>query len=276
MQTAATIAAILGAGVPVLLMLMSLMFRRNIARAWARVGQGASGKDQGAHLPPQVAGFALRNGGKVGAGHLAIDLVQRADLRMKRGGLFAAFTACQRIAVGQTGFVWQARRRLGPLTLLRVADILVEGDGRLEARLFGALTVLRADGVETTLAEAYRYLAELPWAPDAILGNAELAWRMVGPDAAEVKLDTRVGTARVTFLFDASGDITSMEARERPARDSAGRPVRYDWRGQYGDYQDFAGRRLPAYGEVGYAYPEGYEVYYRSRLVGCTPAGRGR
>ena len=94
-------------------------------------------------------------------------------------------------------------------------------------------------------------------------------------DEAEVKLNTRVGTARVVFRFDAHGDIVAMEARERPAADPDGRPVRYDWRGRFGDYRQVGARRLPAYGEVGYVYPDGYEVYFRARVTDCRPvAGR--
>jgi hypothetical protein len=274
MQTAVFVAVFLAAGAMATLLVLGAGFRRRIARMWARVGQGPSGTDQGERLPPLVAAYARRAGGRVGAGHLAVDLVQKADLRLKRGGLFTSFTACQRVAVGRPGFVWHARRRVGPLTLLRVVDCLVEGEGLLEARILGALTVARANGVETTLAEAYRYLAELPWLPDAILGNPDLSWRMVSDREAEVKLDTRVGTARVCFQFDEAGDIVSMQARDRPAQDAKGRPVRYDWRGRFGEYRDFGNRRLPAYGEVGYVYPDGFEVYFRSRLTGCSDAGR--
>ncbi|MEZ5887121.1 MAG: DUF6544 family protein [Paracoccaceae bacterium] len=257
-----------------LVSLFSILFRRKCRDAWTRIAQGPSGIDQSDRLPPLVRDFALRGGAEVGAGHMALVLTQAAELRRKRGGLFARFRARQIVGLGRPGFVWQARQGFGPLTRLRVADVFVEGEGWLEARLFGALTVARANGVETTLGEAYRYLAELPWAPDAILGNPEIAWRMTAEDQAEAKLDTRVGTARVTFRFDAAGDIVAMEARDRPARDAAGKPVRYDWRGQFGDYRQIGARRLPAYGEVGYDYPEGFEIYFRGRITDCQPAPR--
>lgn len=248
---------------------LGLGFSRQSARLWARAGQGPSTQDQGNRLPDPVRDFALRAGAVAGPGHLAMVLTQSAEVRLKRRGLFAPFRARQITALGEAGFVWQARRGFGPLVWLRVVDSLVAGEGRLEARLFGALTVAQARGVETTLAEAFRYLAELPWAPDAILGNPDLDWRMTAPDRTEVKLNTRVGTARVTFQFDATGDIIGMEARDRPATDAEGRPTRYHWRGTFGDYRQVGDRRLPAYGEVGYAYPEGFEVYFRARLTDC-------
>lgn len=269
MLTAALLSMVALAALGLVVAALGLGFSRQAARLWTRAGQGPSTEDQGSRLPDPVRNFALRAGATAGPGHLAMIVTQRAELRLKRGGLFAPFRARQIIALGEAGFVWQARRGFGPLVWLRVIDSLVAGDGRLEARLFGALTVARARGVETTLAEAFRYLAELPWAPDAILGNPDLHWRMTAADEAEVKLNTRVGTARVTFRFDALGDIIGMEARDRPATDAEGRPTRYHWRGTFGDYRQVGARRLPAYGEVGYAYPDGFEVYFRARLTDC-------
>lgn len=250
----------------------ALVAGRKAARLWARAGQGPSPRDQVDKLPPVVRDFALRSGGQVAAGQRALVLTQSADLRLKRGGLFQRYQARQIVALGEASFVWQARRRFGPFSWLQVTDALVAGEGRLEARLFGAMPVARAFGVEVTLAEAFRYLAELPWAPDAILGNPDVEWRMIAPDAAEARINTRVGTARVIFGFDAAGDIVTMQARQRPATDPSGRPVRYDWRGQFGDYRQVGQRRLPTYGEVGYVYPEGYEVYFRGRITDCRTA----
>lgn len=254
------------------LALLAMGFRQRIGSLWKRVGQGPSVQDQSDKLPDLVRDYALRAGAQVAAGQLALILTQKADLRMKRGGLFKTFQAHQIIALGEAGFAWHARRGIGPLTWLRVVDVFAGGEGSLEARFFGALTVARANGVETTLGEAFRYLAELPWAPDAMLGNPVLQWRQSGEREVEVKMNTRVGTARVSFRFDENGDIIAMEARDRPATDPAGRPVRYDWRGRFGDYRQVGSRRLPAYGEVGYAYPDGYEVYFRARITDCRPA----
>ncbi|MGB3148411.1 MAG: DUF6544 family protein [Paracoccaceae bacterium] len=249
-----------------MLAVQNLFFRRRISRLWQRVGQGPSPQAPSAGLPPLMRNYALRAGANPKAGDIAAILSQKAELRLKRGGLFTRLKARQHVALGEVGFVWHAQRRFGPLNILRVIDSYVGGEGRLEARLLGLVTVARGKGVELTLAEAYRYLAELPWAPDAILGNPALEWRIVGDSEIEARLNTRVGTARVVFEFDAAGDIVGMQARERPATDADGRPVRYDWRGRFGDYERIGERRLPTYGEVGYDYPEGYEVYFRARI----------
>ena len=251
--------------------LASRLFRAKGLKLAARLHQGPSGRDRSADLPPLVAAYARRASAEAGAGLCAISFAQAGELRLKRGGFFVKVSARQVAGIGRSGFIWEARQSFGPFTKLRVIDALVEGDGLLDVRFLGAIPVARASDVETTLAQAYRYLAELPWVPDAILGNPELQWRMTEDRVAEVKLDTRVGTARVTFRFDAAGDIIEMAARERPARDQKGRAVRYDWRGRYGEYAQIGNRRLPAYGEVGYVYPEGYEIYFRGRIRDYRP-----
>ena len=50
-------------------------------------------------------------------------------------------------------------------------DAFVQGAGRLTVQLYGLITVANAAGAGIDRGEALRYLAELPWAPDAILGR---------------------------------------------------------------------------------------------------------
>jgi hypothetical protein len=191
---------------------------------------------------------------------------QTAELRLKPGGKFIRISAWQVVALARAGFIWDAKQEIFPISRLRILDAFVGGAGHLEARAFGSIPLAKAEGPDINLAEAYRYLAELPWAPDAILGNPDLVWRVTGANEVEVRLDTSDGTARVKFAFDAEGDIIAMLAKDRPTRDAKGNVTAYDWRGRFSDYAQIGPRRLPGYGEVGYVYPSGYEVYFRGRI----------
>lgn len=79
--------------------------------------------------------------------------------------------------------------------------------------------------------EAIRYLAELPWVPQAFVGNAQLEWREL--DDATVEVGTVVASSRVAVRlhFDAAGDIIAASA------------------------------------EVGWELPEGRFTYFRGRLT---------
>ena len=218
-------------------------------------------------LPPLVRAFALKSGADPAHLLRIISFTQEVELRRVQGARFDRYMAWQVAATGKPGFLWQARQDAGPFTKLRVVDAFVDGDGHLEARLMASIPVARADGPDLALAEAYRYLAELPWVPDAILGNLDLRWQMAGDRTASVSLQTKGGAAHVAFLFDADGDIVAMRAKGRPATDAAGKPARYDWQGTFGGYAVLGPRRVPVTGEVGYIYPTGYEAYFRARLT---------
>lgn len=244
----------------------SRRYRAQVLRLAATLHAGAPTRDVEAALPAVVADFARRNGADPQRPQRVASFNQAAQLRLKPGGPFRRFAAWQVISLGRAGFLWDAQQTSGPIPRVRVLDAYVGTEGRLEARLLGFLTVAQEAGPDISLGEAYRYLAELPWAPDAILGNPDLAWRVTGPDTVEVRLTTPEGIARVSFGFDAGGDIVAVEARQRPARDPNGGTVRYDWRGRFGDYTWIGGRRVPARAEVGYVYPTGYEVYFRGTV----------
>jgi hypothetical protein len=230
------------------------------------------GTDMSASLPPMVREFAMRSGAVQGLGMRVAVLTQIGQFRKARGTRLMAFSARQIIGLGAPGFLWQARMRSG-LLVIRVTDALVAGAGLLEVRAFGSWRLAQSTDRETTLAEAFRYLAELPWAPDAILGNPQLVWQMTGRHEVEVHLDTKQGRATVQFTFDDAGDIVEMWAEGRPAQDAKGQPTHYPWRGRFSEYTQIGPRRLPQFAEVGYVYPSGYEAYFRSQITGYEVTG---
>jgi len=221
-------------------------------------------------LPEAIRAFALR-GLAGGAPAPAIRLEQAAEMRLKKGADWRALAARQTIAIAQPGFAWVAQMRLGPVPLVRVLDAYENCEGLLEVRLFGALRLDASTGPEMALGEGLRYLAELPWAPEAILVNRQIAWGQT-PEGITARIETAGGPAEVTFALDAGGDIVSVLARGRPAALSDGTPAALDWRGRFFDYAEIGGRRVPLGAEVGYDYPDGYEAYFRGRVTGYSLA----
>jgi hypothetical protein len=63
----------------------------------------------------------------------------------------------------------------------------------------------------------------------------------------------------------------AMEALDRPGKGPDGEPARMAWRGEFGDYGEIGGRRIPRRGEVGWVYADGYEAYWRGRITGYRP-----
>jgi hypothetical protein len=136
-------------------------------------------------------------------------------------------------------------------------------------RLWGIFPIVHVSGEQVARSEAMRYLAELVWAPQAIVANHALEWLVV--DESTVQVATLVGRERVAVLlhFDEVGDIVAMSAAARP-RTVGKQIVDTPWHGVFGEYREFAGTRLPTTGEVSWLLPEGPFTYFRGRLTGWS------
>jgi hypothetical protein len=199
----------------------------------------------------------LRNGA---AGHVVFE--QSGQMWRTPASAPSAFTARQTTRHDAPGFLWRAA--IGPIV---VADYFVAGTGGLEVKLLGAFPIARAvGGTAANQAEALRYLAELPWCPDAILLNRALDWTAV--DANTIKVATGVGAARgeVTFTLDDEGLIARASAPSR-AYAEHGRTTARPWRGRFWDYQRVGGHLIPIQGEVAWGLDAGDFVYWRGRIL---------
>lgn len=171
------------------------------------------------------------------------------------------FTAVEEFAVDRVAFRWRARFPIaGPLALT-VVDELDRGEGRLRVSLLG-VPLQTQQGPEITLGQAMRYLAELAWAPQAIAANRELEWDEVD----ERTVDVSAAGASVRWRFDAAGDLVGATGvRPFPqGKTFVPRP----WGGDFGEYANLFGARVPTAGEAWWELPEGRFVYWRGRVTG--------
>ena len=196
----------------------------------------------------------------------SVFLRQVAELRRAPTGSWQPLACEQVIAIRVSGFVWDAKQRLGPFSLVRVVDAFVDGHGFLEARLFGSVRVGRLSGPEADKGELMRYLAELAWAPDAAACNPAIRWRSLDQSTLELEADSAGGVARVRLYLDQNADLVEMQADER-ASSEGDVVVTRPWRGFFSQHREIGGRRVPTRGEVGYVYDDGYSAYWRGSVV---------
>lgn len=219
-------------------------------------------------LPPLIARYVERNLPPGGAAS-RVRFGQVGEMQLKPGR-WTRFEAEQELSVQRVEFSWRARFPLAPLVALHVRDWYHAGEGALEVR-FWRLPIKRLGGDAVAKGEAIRYLAELPWVPQAIVQNRELEWREV--DDRTVEVGTRVAGARLAVLlhFNAAGDIVAASAQDRPravGKDAVATP----FTGEFGDYQVLDGVRLPTTAAVRWELEEGPFLYFRGRITSFATA----
>jgi len=198
-------------------------------------------------LPAAVQALALRSGAGAAGPARQVRFTQEGRMRSGPSGRWMRFRAEQRMALDACAFDWTAR--VGPFGLVRVTDALEDGRGRLAVTMAG-LPLMRAPASPALdRGEVMRYLAELVWAPEAMLSNRHLRWQ-VAADGAEITVSAREDAA-VTFTLGGDGRVASIFAPDRPMfTEGAYRPT--PWFGRLAAYRAFSGYWLPCRAEVGW------------------------
>lgn len=194
--------------------------------------------------------------------------------RMKRdlnSKAWMAFTARQTISTRTCGFDWRAKA--GPFGLISGRDALQGEEGRFDIMALGIIPIVRAAHTPALVrGELMRYLAEIAWAPHAILHNHALRWRVI--DAATLAVSSGKGetVCEVTLSLDSDGRIAGSFAPDRPR--SATMPILpTPWRGQFSDYRQHNGVWLPFSGEVAWEIDGKTMPYWQGRIEqwGASP-----
>lgn len=192
--------------------------------------------------PPQVLDMAARLGA-VCDGHSRRSVFkQTGTLRTDPTGRRRKFSASQWIDSHQTAFCWRART--GPWGSIGVEDSLIDSRPVGSVLALGLIPLGKAKASPELLkGQLMRYLAELPWIPDAIVCNRELSWRVAASDQLSVSTTMDGAYGEVTFTLDSEGLPVLIDG-VRP-REESGRFVERPWRGQLLDFRLVQGRLIP-------------------------------
>ena len=220
-------------------------------------------------LPAAVIDLAARLGvpaAPAGPPHAAIVTLAQTGRMLRAPGTdrWLSFTARQTIAANVCNFAWRAR--FAPLGLIAACDALENGMGRLDVTALGFIPMARTPRTAALArGELMRYLAELAWAPDAILANRALRWRESGPGNLIVGAGVGSSAVEISLGLDGDGRIATAFAPDRPR--SAVMPILpTPWRGRFSDYRLHLGRWLPFAGEVAWEIDGSEEVYWQGKI----------
>lgn len=180
------------------------------------------------------------------------------------------FAADQRIVMHRPGFDWDARIRAFPGATVRVHDAYVEGEGILEASLWGLVPLAESRGTpEAAHGELIRFLAEAAWYPTAMLPGQGVRWEAVDATSAKATLGDGATEATLLFTFDSAGLVESVRAEARGA--AVGKTVvMMPWEGRWANYQTRDGMQVPTKGEAAWLTPQGRKPYWRGSLAAIS------
>jgi hypothetical protein len=226
-------------------------------------------------LPPSVYELGLRLGANPEMNRSIVQLKQTGRLKQKVGAAsWMSFTATQTISMRECAFDWRARA--GPFGMVLARDALQDGEGRFDVIAFGIIPIARAEHTSALMrGELMRYLAELAWAPDAILLNTALRWREDGPDQLAVSAGSGETAAEVMLNLDSEGRIAGAFTPDRP-RSATAPFLPTPWRGRFSDYRHHDKMWLPFAGEVTWEIDGKEEVYWQGRIDRWEIKGESR
>lgn len=179
-----------------------------------------------------------------------------------------SFKSSQVVSTRRPGFVWNARVRVAPFVDAFVHDAYVAGEGVLNARLLGLVTVADVRGTpEAAKGELLRYLAEAMWYPTALLPGHGVSWEAIDGRSARATLSDAGLSVSLDFRFGEDGLLESTYTASRP-RITGDRVIEQAWGGRCWAYEMHEGIRIPVEAEVAWFTPAGPHPYWRARLTG--------
>jgi hypothetical protein len=219
-------------------------------------------------VPELVEAYLERCVPAVAADARCVRLHQIGEMLKRPGGRPMRFSAVEDLAADRVAFGWDARFAIAPLVTLKVHDGYAAGAGALRASALG-FPFMRQSGPSLHVGETIRYLAELPWVPQAIAANPELTWSEVDAHTVEVSTDVCGAPASVQIHFGRDGDVASVHADARPG-EVEGHEVTAGWGGRFSAYRWLGGLRLPTRGDVYWDLPTHRFVYWRGQVTAVT------
>ncbi len=216
--------------------------------------------------PAAVVDLAFRLGVKPEDSSRRVTLTQTGRMRRSlASNAWMAFKAEQTISTVGCEFDWRAKA--GPLGLIAGRDALIAGEGHFSITACGIVPLVRtASTAALVRGESMRYLAEIAWAPHAMLSNPALCWREVDAQTLAVSTGGAQAACEVLLTLDGDGRIAAAFAPDRP-RAATPPTLPTPWFGRFSDYRLHCDVWLPFAGEVAWEIDGVEQVYWQGRIA---------
>ncbi|HYU76320.1 MAG TPA: DUF6544 family protein [Ktedonobacteraceae bacterium] len=203
-----------------------------------------------AHLNrlPEVVQRYLRYAQVVGKESIrTVRAGQKGMYRTQPGKRWFPMVAEQYVTTKPPAFLWHMTSQLFPLVSISVTDRFSAGHGNLRVKLWSLITMGNARGPEMDEGELQRYLAEVAYYPTACLSDA-IEWQTIDDSSVKATIRQQGITASAVLHVDGQGQLTHVTTERY--MEEHGRYRLEPWSGQYSEYKEVDGMRIPTRFEV--------------------------
>ena len=156
----------------------------------------------------------------------------------------------QYFTAARPGFVWNARVRPAPLLWVEARDALLHERGNMLVKFLSTIPIANASSAEIDQGATLRWLAEVAWFPYALVSDC-IQWEPIDDRSARATVAYEGPPASAVFEMDDEGKLVRLRA-ERYRDLGEGRSALTPWGGDYRDYRNVNGFRVPTSVEVGW------------------------
>jgi hypothetical protein len=194
-------------------------------------------------------------------------ITQNGEFRMKlESEEWLDMKAIQNFTTDSRGFVWSATITMFPPVNFKVIDSYIDGKGAMKGKVLSIITVIdESEKKELNKAALQRYLAESVWFPTALLPSQGVKWTEIDEKKASANINDSGVTVSLIFGFNNEGEIVEAYTSER-YREIKGEYRLFPWKGEFSDYTEIQGYRIPSVAEVAWVLEDGAFTYWRANI----------
>jgi hypothetical protein len=151
-----------------------------------------------------------------------------------------------------------------PLVSISVTDRFSDGHGNLRVKLWSFITVANARGAEMDQGELQRYLSEMAYYPTAWLSDA-IEWQAIDAQSVKATIRQQGVTASAVLHVNEQGQLTHVTTDRY--MEEHGHYRLEPWSGQFNEYQEVDGIRIPTKFEVTWHLASGEFSWLRGEIT---------
>lgn len=182
-----------------------------------------------------------------------VNITQKAFYRTDQNSEFKEMEAVQYYSVKPPGFIWDAEFSNTGLISMRSIDTYYKGEGNLQIKLMGGITLSDETGEHIDKSMLSRWLSESLLFPTALLPGDSLKWIGIDSTKTLVQFTDNGMTVSAEVEFNNDGSIKSFKSEDRVFYTRSGYRDAVNIT-HYSDYKVFGSFRVPTKLKIEWVY----------------------